>query len=192
MNCEEETIFQVLYENWCELGLWLNLDQDLKIWLGIQNFHFSFIKNLRSEQNRRYKHFRFKQTSNNCMARRFVKLCGALNVLGQKLEAQGGHTRLQLCKRSQTTFSCLQVQTFKLFIICSIFLVQTSKQHQYLQGFSKKFPIMNSNGLSFGLSRWNGLNHSDQYDLDHCSYFLLWACKLAPEAPIQSIWMLSI
>ena len=85
LNCEEETIFQILYENLCEIGLWLKLDQDVKIGLRIQNFDFSFVKNLRSEQNRRYKHFRLKQTSNNCMARRFVKLCGALNVAGQKL-----------------------------------------------------------------------------------------------------------
>ena len=85
LNCEEETIFQILYENLCELGLWLKLDQDVKIGLRIQNFDFSFVKNLRSEQNRRCKHFRLKQTSNNCMARRFVKLCGALNVAGQKL-----------------------------------------------------------------------------------------------------------
>ena len=86
LNCEEETIFQILYENLCEIGLWLKLDQDVKIGLRIQNFDFSFVKNLRSEQNRRCKHFRLKQTSNNYMARRFVKLCGALNVAGQKLK----------------------------------------------------------------------------------------------------------
>ena len=125
LNCEEETIFQILYENLCEIGLWLKLDQDVKIGLRIQNFDFSFVKNLRSEQNRRYKHFRFKQTSNNCMAIRFLKLCGT------EARSWMGHTRHQLCKRSQTTFSCLQVQTLKLFIFCSSFLVQTSKQqHQ--------------------------------------------------------------
>ena len=144
----------------------------IKIWRfdwGFKIFIFHSSKNLRSEQNRRYKHFRFKQTSNNCMAIRFLKLCGT------EARSWMGHTRHQLCKRSQTTFSCLQVQTFKLFIICSIFLVQTSKQHQYLQVFFKNLSHYEFKWIVFWIitlkwpkSFWGPL----QTILDHCSYFL--------------------